>query len=153
MGFAEVYDYVDGKLDWIAHGKPTEGRGPHYAVAGEIADRNAVLACCLGDRVGDVAEKLDRIPHDYCVVLNDRDVVLGRMRAKNTHGSPDQPVELVMEPGPSTVRPTEPAASLLERMRKRNVPTVIVTSKRGELLGAATQQALQGLIERSRDIP
>jgi CBS domain-containing protein len=147
LGFTEVYDYADGKLDWIAHGLPLEGKGPHYAVAGEVADRDAVLSCRVGDLVGDVSEELDSAPHEYCVVLNDRDVVLGRMRKKNVQGRPpDEPVELVMEPGPTTLRPKEPAKALLERMKKKNVPAVIVTTKTGRLIGAVTQLSLAELV-------
>lgn len=146
MGFTEVYDFVEGKMDWIAHGLPTEGRGPHFPLAGEVADREAVLACRVGDRVGDVAHQLDTVAHDYCVVLNDEDVVLGRMRKKNVQGPSEAPVERVMEPGPTTVRPSEPAKGLLERMKKKNVPAVIVTTNKGRLMGTVTQQALEGLL-------
>ena len=149
MGFSEVYDFVDGKMEWIAHGLPVEGKGPHSALAGEVADREAVLACRLGDRVGDVARQLDRVPHDYCVVLNAHDIVLGRMRKKNIQGSPETPVERVMEPGPTTVRASEPAKGLLERMKKKKVPAVIVTTNKGRLMGVATQQALERLISFS----
>lgn len=146
IGFRHVYDYVDGKVDWISRGLPTEGTGPHYAVAGKVADRGAVLQCRAGDRVGDLADKLESVRHDYCVILNDYDVVLGRVRAKNLEGPSDQRVELVMEPGPTTVRPTEPAEGLLERMKRRKVPAVLVTSKDGRLVGAVTQHALEQLI-------
>src|SRR6266571_4150001 len=67
MGFGDVSDFVDGKIEWISHGLPLEGTGPHFAVAGEIADRDAVLACRIGDRLGDVARALETVPHDYCV--------------------------------------------------------------------------------------
>jgi rhodanese-related sulfurtransferase len=146
MGFSAVYDFVDGKIEWLSHGLPMEGKGPHYAVAGEVADRDAVLTCRLGHQVGDVAHQLDTIPHDYCVVLNDRDIVLGRIRRNNVQGPPETRVEQVMEPGPTTVRPIEPAKGLLERMKKRNVPAVIVTTNKGRLLGAVTQEALERLI-------
>ncbi len=146
MGFVDVYDYVDGKVDWMAHGSRTEGPGPHYALLGEVADRSAVLTCRLGDRVGDVKDELESASHDYCVVLNNRDIVLGRLREKDVKGEPDEPVERVMEPGPTTVRPTESAKGLLERMRKRNVPAVIVTTKRGRLLGVASRRALERLV-------
>lgn len=151
MGFESVYDYVAGKIDWISHGLPTEGSGPHYAVAGEVADRDAVLACPVGASVGEAAAELDSVPHDYCVVLNDRDIVLGRLRTRNVQGPPDARVEQVMEPGPTTVRPSEPAAGLLERMKKRKVPAVIVTTTKGRLVGAATQEALERLL--SDDTP
>jgi CBS domain-containing protein len=114
-------------------------------VVGEVADRAAVLACRLGGRVGDGADRLDAVAHDYCVVLNDHDTVLGRMRKKSVQGPPDGPVEQVMEPGPTTVRPDEPARALLERMRKKKVAAVIVTTSKGRLIGAVTQEALERL--------
>jgi predicted transcriptional regulator len=146
MGFSNVSDFVDGKIEWISHGLPVEGEGPHFSVAGEVADRAAVLACRLGDSVGDVAHKLETVPHDYCVVLNDHDIVLGRMRKKDLRGSDESKVEHVMEPGPTTVRATEPAKGLLERMRNKRVPTVIVTTHKGRLMGAATEGALERLL-------
>jgi CBS domain-containing protein len=146
MGFSEVYDFVDGKIEWISHGLPVEGTGPHFAVAGEVADRDAVLVCPVGDTLGEVARALDTVPHDYCVVLNDHDIVLGRMRKKDLHGSKETAVEHIMEPGPTTVRGTEPAKGLLERMRKKNVPAVIVTTNKGRLMGSVTQEALERLL-------
>jgi CBS domain-containing protein len=146
MGFSDVSDFVDGKLEWISHGLPLEGNGPHFAVAGEVADRDAVLACRIGDRLGDVADKLDTVSHDYCVVLNDHDIVLGRMRTKDLHGPDDTAVEAVMEPGPTTVRASEPARGLLERMRTKKVPAVIVTTNKGRLMGTVTREALDRLL-------
>ncbi len=149
LGFSDVYDYVDGKLDWISRGGPTEGKGPHYAAAGEAADRDAVLSCRVGDRLGDAAQALDSVGHDYCVVVNDEDIVLGRMRKKNVEGSPDSPIERVMEPGPTTVRAAESAQALLGRMLKRKVPAVLVTTNKGRLVGVATQDALHKLVHGS----
>jgi CBS domain-containing protein len=148
LGFTQVHDYAEGKLDWIAHGFPVEGNGPHFAVAGQVADRDAVLTCKVGGLVRDVADSLESVPHHYCVVLNDHDVVLGRMRKKNVQGPPDQEVEVVMETGPTTLRPKEPAKALLERMKKKKVPEVIVTTKTGRLIGAVTQEALEALVSR-----
>lgn len=145
MGFTNVCDFVDGKIEWLSRGLPLEGKGPHYAVAGEVADRDAVLTCRLGDRIDDVTHQLDSVPHDYCVVLNDQDIVLGRMRKGKVKGPPQTPVQHVMEPGPTTVRPSEPADGLLDRMKKKNVPAVIVTTNKGRLLGVATQEALEKL--------
>jgi CBS domain-containing protein len=148
LGYTNVFDFVEGKMDWISHGLPTEGTGPHTALAGEVADREAVLTCRLGDRVGDVADKLEPVPHDYCVVLNDHDIILGRMRKKNILGPPDAPVEQAMEPGPTTVRPSEPARGLLEQMRRKHVPAVIVSTNKGRLMGVVTQDALQRLVSK-----
>lgn len=151
MGFSQVYDFVGGKLEWLSYGLPMEGKGPHYAVAGEVADRDGVLTCHLGNRVGEVAHELETVPHHYCVVLNDHDIVLGRMRKKDIRGPGDAPVEHVMEPGPTTVRPNEPAKGLLQRMEQRGVPAVIVTSNKGQLMGVVTQEALQRLLSAHPD--
>jgi CBS domain-containing protein len=153
MGFSDVYDFVDGKIEWISHGLPVEGEGPHFAVAGEIADRDAVLVCRIGDRLGDVARALETVPHDYCVVLNDHDIVLGRMRQKDLQGSDETTVEVVMEPGPTTVRASEPAKGLLKRMKKKRVPAVIVTTNEGRLMGTVTQEALERLLSSSQQLP
>src|ERR687891_2581319 len=149
MGFSDVHDFVGGKIEWIVHGLPTEGTGPHYAVVGEVADRDAVLTCPAGTAVEETAGQLESIPHDYCVVVNERDIVLGRMRRKNVAGQSGVVVEDVMEPGPSTVRPSEPAKGLLERMKKRGVPAVIVTTAKGRLVGVVTQERLEDLVARS----
>lgn len=146
LGFFDVYDYAAGKLDWISRRGPTEGNGPHYAVAGEAASRDAVLSCRVGDRLGDAAQALNTVQHNYCVVVNDEDIVLGRMRKMNVERPLDSPVEQVMEPGPTTVRATESAGALLERMRKRRVPAVLVTTNKGLLVGVATQEALHRLV-------
>ena len=61
----------------------------------------------------------------------------------------DEAVEFVMEPGPTTLRPNEPAKALLERMKKKKVPAVIVTTNNGRLVGAVTQQALERLVLKS----
>jgi rhodanese-related sulfurtransferase len=150
MGFSDVSDFVDGKLEWISHGLPLEGNGPHFAVAGEIADRDAVLECQMGERLGDVARALDTVPHDYCVVLNDHDIVLGRVRKRNLRGPDDTAVEHIMEPGPTTVRASEPVKGLLERMRNKKVPAVIVTTSKGRLMGTVTQEALDRLLPSRR---
>jgi len=40
-----------------------------------------------------------------------------------------------MEIGPTTVRPNEALEPLVDRMRKRNVRSMVVTDLRGKLLG------------------
>ena len=68
------------------------------------------------------------------------------MRKRNLHGPDDTAVQHVMEPGPTTVRATEPAKGLLERMRNKKVPAVIVTTNKGRLMGTVTQDALDRLL-------
>src|SRR5262249_58940979 len=93
LGFSDVYDFVDGKLEWISRGLPLDGEGPHFAVAGEVADRASVLTCRMGDRLGYVAHQVDSRPHEYCVVVNDHDIQLGRLARENLTGPDHAPPE------------------------------------------------------------
>jgi uncharacterized ferredoxin-like protein len=43
----------------------------------------------------------------------------------------------------------DPAKGLLERMRNKKVPAVIVTSNKGRLMGTVTQEALDQLLSQS----
>ena len=40
MGFRDVSDYVDGKVDWMAAGLPTEGTNAQRPRAGTVARRD-----------------------------------------------------------------------------------------------------------------
>jgi rhodanese-related sulfurtransferase len=80
LGFAEVYDYVDGELDWLAAGLPTEGRNADVPRAGDVARRD-VPTCRLEEPIGQVRERVRAAGWDACVVVNDQRVVLGLLRA------------------------------------------------------------------------
>jgi CBS domain-containing protein len=75
------------------------------------------------------------------VVTNDHRIVLGRVHPRRLDAADATPVEEVMEPGPTTVRAHEPLAPLLDRMARRGVDEVIVTTPQGELLGVLHRPA------------
>jgi CBS domain-containing protein len=149
MGFTEVYDFVDGKIEWMVHGLPLEGKGPHFAMAGEVATKDGVHTCVVGSAVKDSATAMEERGESFCLVLNHQDIVLGRLRKKHLDPDSDELVETVMETGPTTVRPTEPAKALLERMDKRSVPAIVVTTKKGRLMGIARREDLRRLVVES----
>jgi|SRR5680860_587417 len=149
MGFTEVYDFVDGKVEWMVYGLPVEGKGPHFAMAAEVATKDGVHTCVPGSTAKDSAAVMEKRGESFCLVFNDEDIVLGRLRKKHFDRDSDELVETVMETGPTTVRPTEPAKALLERMDKRNVPAVVVTTNRGQLIGVARREDLRRLVEES----
>ena len=148
MGFDEVYDFVDGKIDWIVNGLPVEGKGPHFALAGEVASTDGVYTCGLGSMVRESAREMRARGDSFCLVVNEEGIVLGRLRKNHLDPDSDERVERVMETGPTTVRPTEPAKPLLERMDKRNVLAIVVTTRRGELVGVARREDLRRLVEK-----
>lgn len=125
LGF-DAYDYAAGKVDWLAAGMPTVRAGAPPRRALDAADRHP--ATCSPDSA------VATLPPTSVIVVNDHGVVLGRVPAGDRDG-PDQTAEVAMEPGPTTVRAHEPLDDLLERMTKRHVQEIIVTTPEGRLLG------------------
>jgi rhodanese-related sulfurtransferase len=130
IGFGPVYDYAAGKVDWMAAGLPTVRADTSERRAIDAADRDPPT-CRPDDRLADIADLKER----SVVVANEHGIVLGRVSPGRIDVADSTPVEDVMEPGPATVRAHEPLAPLLERMTRRGVSEVIVTTPQGELLG------------------
>lgn len=128
LGFARVYDYAGGKNDWLAAALPVEGeRGE--PTAGDALVRNAPT-CRIDDRVETAAARHGDWP--FCVVVDDDGTVLGLLR-------PDARGDTVadaMEPGPTTVRGSEPLEPLLDAVARSADGVALVTDPDGRLLGA-----------------
>src|ERR1043165_9198211 len=101
MGFGEVHDYVDGKVDWMAAGLPTEATTATLPRAGGVA-RADVPTCRLDEPLGEVSKRVAAAGWDACAVVNEQRVVLGLLREKELAGDPASTVEKAMRPGPST---------------------------------------------------
>jgi Mg/Co/Ni transporter MgtE len=134
LGFTQVYDYVDGKLDWLAAGLPIEGTNAERPRAGEVA-RTDVPTCRLDDSIGQVRERVRAAGWDACVVVNGERVVLGLLREEELGRGQDEPVEEVMRPGPSTFRPHVPIEEMAHFMVEHDLPTSPITSSDGRLIG------------------
>jgi CBS domain-containing protein len=131
-----VYDYGPGKVDWMAAGLPTVRVDASQPRALDAADR--MPPTCRPDQL--LRELAGGTPTTTMVVVNEQRIVLGRLRAGTGTGTGATTdgrtrVEDVMEPGPATVRAHEPLPPLLERMARRQVDEMIVTTPEGELLG------------------
>jgi CBS domain-containing protein len=129
-----VYDYVDGKLDWLAAGLPSEGRNAARARAGDIARRD-VPTCKLGDPIRMVRERAAAAGWDVCVVVNDERVVLGLLRAEELRKGHEEPVERVMRPGPSTFRPHVSLEDIAKFLAAHDLPNSPITTSDGKLVG------------------
>ncbi|HTE86777.1 MAG TPA: CBS domain-containing protein [Dehalococcoidia bacterium] len=144
-----MFDYTAGEVDWFAGGLPREGKTAHVLRAGDVA-RQDVATCHLADRIGDVGKR----GQQTYIVVNDQNIVLGRLRGEALKADPDTSVESVMEAGPGTIRPDEPLESISRRMQERNLRSVLVTYSNGRLLGLLekrhAEEALnpvQGVVE------
>ena len=127
LGFTDVYDRVAGERDWF-------GRDAAIPRAGDVARRDMATSG-LDDRVDEVRERVRAAGWDECLVVNGGRVVLGRLRGNALEADAETPVEQAMEPGPTTFRPDARLAEVVERMRAKDVGSVLVTTSDGRLVG------------------
>lgn len=139
LGFVEVYDYVDGKLDWMAAGLPTEGTNAQHPRAGDVARKDAPT-CGLKERLGDVRDRVRASGWDAVVVVNEERVVLGLLRAKELDSDPDLRIEQAMRPGPSTFRPFVSTEEMAHFMVEHKLESSPVTTSDGRLVGLLLQR-------------
>jgi CBS domain-containing protein len=132
LGFTEIYDYVAGKADWMAAGRPTEGALAHTRRITEVM-RTDVPRCRPDEVVGAVQERVGE--WDVCVVVNERNCVLGLARAEAFGPDRTRSVADVMQEGPPTFRPNLGLAELAGYLRKRGLSRVLVTTSMGTLIG------------------
>jgi CBS domain-containing protein len=147
LGFEKVYDYMPGKADWFANGLPSEGKLASVPTIGDAA-RKDVPTCGLKDGVGDAWDRVRKAGWDRCVVVNEDRVVLGLLREEELSSDPKSIVEAVMRDGPTTFRPHEPVGKLAERMRKRGVSSILVTTSDGRLVGLLYRQDAERIARR-----
>jgi predicted transcriptional regulator len=130
----DVFDYTDGKLDWMAAGLPTEGTNAERPRAADVA-RKDVVTCRLDDRLSDVSERAAAGGLEAAIVVNEEMVVLGLLRKKELAGDPEQPVERAMRPGPSTFRPYVAIGKIAAFMVEHDVDSSPITTSDGRLVG------------------
>jgi CBS domain-containing protein len=139
LAFEQVYDYAGGKEDWLAWGLPGEGTLATVPKAADLA-RADVPTCRLDERLEQVRRRVGAAGWDNCLVVNEERVILGRIGERALRESGARTAEEAMSAGPGTVRPNEPLARLLERMRKRGLAAVPVTTPDGRLVGVLRRE-------------
>lgn len=117
---------MDGKLDWMAAGLPTEGATTGMR-AGDVAQTD-VPTCRLDEPIDQVRARVREEGWDLAVVVNAERVVLGLLRQAELDADGDEPVEEVMRPGPSTFRPHVPIGTMAHYMADHGLPTALITT-------------------------
>ena len=133
MGFQEVYRYTPGKADWLAAGWETEGTQAKKVRIRQMIHKD-VPTCSLRERLEDVKSRR-RPNYDLCVVLNDRNIVLGVIQGESWDANPLARVSEVMQPGPRTIRPDLEPKDAQRILKNYDASSAIVTTSDGELLG------------------
>jgi len=127
-----VYDYVAGKADWLAADLPFEGTAQ---LAGMFT-RRGVGTAAEGTPAAEALGLLEGQGFGPVLVLNQAGVVMGAAYRDGLVAAPGEAaVGTVMRFGVSTVRPSEDAAALAQRMGHRRVTRVVVTRSDGTLVG------------------
>jgi CBS domain-containing protein len=104
--------------------------------------RRDVPTCSLGERLGDVRDRVAAAGWDACVAVSEQRVVLGLLRAKELGGEPHLRIEQVMRPGPSTYRPFVSVEKMRRTMTDRNLESSPVTTSDGKLVGLIRRRDL-----------
>ena len=133
MGFQEVYRYTPGKADWLAAGWETEGTNAKRTRIKQMIQKDVPM-CSLRERLEDVKSRR-RPNQDLCVVVNERNIVLGVIQGKTWDENPQSRIIDVMQPGPRTLRPDLDPKDAEKILRSADLPSAIVTTSDGELLG------------------
>ena len=137
-----MYDYVPGKVDWLAHQRPVEGERADEPTVGSLA-RDDVVTARLSDAVGEVRERVRESPYPFALVTSEHGVLLGRLPLSKCNCDPQLPAEEVMEPGPSTIRPHRTPATIAQQLKEKELRWAIVTTPEGELIGVAARAELE----------
>jgi predicted transcriptional regulator len=149
LGFARVYEYRPGKADWTGAGLPTEGKLAAVPRIGQLARKDVVRAR-LGERVSDVAERARSAGWDTALVVNGKDILVGRLFQSELEGDPGSTVDAVMQHGPSTFRPDVDVIYMTKFMEENDLETVPVTTSDGVVIGLALKEDLEKL---ANDLP
>jgi CBS domain-containing protein len=144
-----VYDYVDGKLDWMAAGLPTEGTNAQLPRAGSTA-RKDVPTCGLKDRLGDVRDRIRGQGWDSVVVVNEERVVLGLLRSAELDKDADLLIERAMRPGPSTFRPYVSLHEMAHFMVEHKLENAPITTSDGRLVGLLLQTDVTAAMKETK---
>ena len=135
LGFTKVYDYVPGKVDWLARNQPVVGTDADTPTVGRHL-RQEVTTARPEETISQVRARVARSAHRFALVTTADGTLLGRLRAAALDDTdPTRTAGEVMEAGPSTLRPHEPAAAIKDRLADKGLSYAIVADPDGRLLG------------------
>jgi hypothetical protein len=111
-----------------------EGTRLSVPCIGDLARRD-IPTCRLDDRIGEVGGRVRAAGWDLCAVVTDRNISLSRLRQAQLGGDPGLSAPEAMEEGTATYRPNRQAAETATYLPEHTVPSLLVTTGDGELIG------------------
>lgn len=102
--------------------------------------------CSVPAFIRDVRARLEASRHGL-IAVDEHDVVLGRLGHDALDADDDTRVEHLMREGPTTIRPNAELDDIVDRMRRRDIPSMIVTRADGTLLGLLERDRAEEAVE------
>jgi CBS domain-containing protein len=127
---------MPGKADWLAFGLPAERENSTARFVGEVLSE--IPTCRLRDSIASIEPAIHESATGMCAVVSERGVVLGVCEAAGLRRDATLLAEDVMEPGPTTLRPSHSSDQAAEKLRDSGKRAILVTSSDGKLLGGFT---------------
>jgi CBS domain-containing protein len=119
----------------MAHGLPVEGTDAQLPTAGSLVRQDAAT-CALDASAAEVRRGIADSRYGFALVLSEGGVLLGRVRRSALEALADQdPIEPILEAGPSTIRPHLSPERMRDRLKDKGFRTLVVTRPDGTLLG------------------
>ena len=94
-----------------------------------------VPTCQLNESVGEAKRRAEKLGFRICVVVNEQGIVLGLVEKEAWKKDSAIAVETIMDPGPTTLRPSSLFDEAAELLAKRKQNAILVTSSDGKLMG------------------
>src|SRR5205814_394777 len=121
-------------------GLPVEGAlGPDDFV-GHRAERS-VPTCLVTERLADLAPRMGDA--EIAIVLNENDVVMGLLRRETLDLDPTTGVADLMQPGPSTFRPSMTVTEGRDYATRNDLPRLLITTMDGAYVGVIDTDRLK----------
>jgi len=109
--------------------------------------RRDVPTCRPEDRLQEVRERVG--DWGTCFVVDGDGVVLGRLGRSALSRDGDVSAEEAMRAGPSTIRPSARLANVVERMQRRGLRGLPVTTSDGQLVGLLRREDAEAALRES----
>jgi rhodanese-related sulfurtransferase len=107
--------------------------------------RDDVVRSALADRIEKVRAEVEASRYGFALVVDENEVLLGRLRRSALEGDGAMTAEEAMEAGPSTIRADTSVEKLRERLEGHGLNFAVVTTPDGVLIGIVCRADLSGV--------
>ena len=146
LGFTDVSDYAGGKMSCMGSGLPTEGTVKAGQLVGALA-RPAPPTCDVSTPVDELRNRASG-DASLAVVLAG-DVVVGVVSLDQLPAQGATTAGDVMDPGPSTFRPSLPVGEGHEYVQKHDLDHLLITRLDGTYVGIVMRQQLEAQLRQN----